>query len=48
MGLSLLEIEGSLRFTLGPQNTMSEADRVVLALGETIRELRRHTGFLNN
>jgi cysteine desulfurase len=48
MGLSLLEIEGSLRFTLGPQNTMSEADRVVLALGETIRELRRHSGFLNN
>ncbi len=48
MGLSLLEIEGSLRFTLGLQNTRSEVDRVILALGETIRELRRHSGFLNN
>jgi cysteine desulfurase len=48
MGLSLLEIEGSLRFTLGLQNTTSEVDKVVLALGETIRELRRHSGFLNN
>ncbi len=48
MGLSLLEIEGSLRFTLGLQNTMSEVNRVVLALGEIIMELRRHSGFLNN
>jgi cysteine desulfurase len=48
MGLSLLEVEGSLRFTLGLQNTTSEVDKVVLALGETIRELRRHSGFLNN
>jgi cysteine desulfurase len=48
MGLSLLEIEGSLRLTLGHQNTMYEVERVVLALEETIRELRRHSGFLNN
>jgi cysteine sulfinate desulfinase/cysteine desulfurase-like protein len=48
MGLSLLEIEGSLRFTLGLQNTMSEVNRVVLDLGEIIMELRRHSGFLNN
>lgn len=48
MGLSLLEIEGSLRLTLGHQNTMYEVERVVLALGETITELRRHSGFLNN
>ncbi len=48
MGLSLLEIEGSLRFTLGLQNTMSEVNRVVLALGEIIMELRRYSGFLNN
>jgi cysteine desulfurase len=48
MGLSLLEIEGSLRLTLGHQNTMSEVERVVLALDETICELRRHSGFPNN
>ena len=48
MGLSLLEIEGSLRLTLGHQNTMYEVERVVLALEEIIRELRRHTGFSNN
>jgi cysteine desulfurase len=48
MGLSLLEIEGSLRLTLGHQNTMYEVERVVLALEETIRLLRRHSGFLNN
>jgi cysteine desulfurase len=48
MGLSLLEIEGSLRLTLGHQNTMNEVERVVLALEEIIRELRRHSGFSNN
>ena len=48
MGLSLLEIEGSLRLTLGHQNTMYEVERVVLALEETIKELRRHSGFPNN
>lgn len=48
MGLSLLEVEGSLRFTLGLQNTMYEVERVVLALEGTIRELRRHSGFRNN
>jgi cysteine desulfurase len=48
MGLSLLEIEGSLRLTLGHQNTMYEVERVILALEETIKELRRHSGFPNN
>ena len=48
MGLSLPEIEGSLRLTLGHQNTKSEVERVVLVLGETIKELRRHSGFPNN
>lgn len=48
MGLSLLEIEGSLRLTLGHQNTMYEVERVVLALEETIRELRRHSGYLKS
>ncbi len=48
MGLSLLEIEGSLRLTLGHQNTTFEVERVVLALEETIRELRRHSGFPNS
>ena len=48
MGLSLLEIEGSLRLTLGHQNTMYEVEKVVLALEETIKELRRHSGFPNN
>jgi cysteine desulfurase len=48
MGLSLLEIEGSLRLTLGHQNTMYEVERVVLALEEIIRELRRHSGFPNS
>ena len=48
MGLSLLEIEGSLRLTLGHQNTMYEVERAVLALEETIKELRRHSGFPNN
>lgn len=45
MGLSLLEIEGSLRITLGYQNTLNEVESVVAALEETIRELRRHSGF---
>jgi cysteine desulfurase len=45
MGLSLLEIEGSLRVTLGYQNTFNEVERVVSALEETIMELRRHSGF---
>jgi len=48
MGLSLLEIEGSLRLTLGHQNTKFEVEKVVLALEEIIRELRRHSGFANN
>jgi cysteine desulfurase len=48
MGLSLLEIEGSLRLTLGHQNTTFEVERVVLALEEIIRELRRHSGFPNS
>ncbi|MGH9924288.1 MAG: cysteine desulfurase family protein [Nitrososphaeraceae archaeon] len=48
MGLSLLEIEGSLRLTLGHQNTKFEVEKVVLALEEIIRELRRHSGFSNN
>ena len=48
MGVSLLEIEGSLRLTLGHQNTMYEVERVVLSLEEIIRELRRHSGFSNN
>jgi cysteine desulfurase len=48
MGLSSLEIEGSLRLTLGHQNTMHEVETVVLALEEIIRELRRHSGFPNN
>jgi cysteine desulfurase len=48
MGLSLLEIEGSLRLTLGHQNTMYEVERVILALEEIIKELRRHSGFPNN
>jgi cysteine desulfurase len=48
MGISLLEIEGSLRLTLGHQNTMYEVERVILALEETIKELRRHSGFPNN
>jgi cysteine sulfinate desulfinase/cysteine desulfurase-like protein len=43
-----LEIEGSLRLTLGHQNTMYEVERVILALEETIKELRRHSGFPNN
>ena len=48
MGLSLLEIGGSLRLTLGHQNTKSEVERVVLVLEETIKELRRHSGFPDN
>jgi cysteine desulfurase len=48
MGLSFLEIEGSLRLTLGPQNTMYEVKRAVSTLDDTIRELRRQSGFLNN
>lgn len=48
MGLSILEIEGSLRLTLGHQNTKFEVEKVVLALEEIISELRRHSGFSNN
>lgn len=48
MGLSFLEIEGSLRLTLGPQNTIYEVKRTVAALDDTIRELRRQSGFVNN
>lgn len=45
MGLSLLEIEGSVRVTLGYQNTLNEVESVVSALEETIMDLRRHSGF---
>jgi cysteine desulfurase len=45
MGLSLLEIEGSLRITLGYQNTLKEVEYVVTVLEKTIKELRRHSGF---
>jgi cysteine desulfurase len=48
MGLSILSIEGSLRLTLGPQNTAYEVERVVEALDNTIRDLRRQSGFLND
>jgi cysteine desulfurase len=44
MGLSLPEIEGSLRITLGHQNTKFEVDRAVDVLVEIIKELRRFSG----
>jgi cysteine desulfurase len=48
MGLSFMGIEGSLRLTLGPQNTAYEVKRVVSALDDIIRELRKQSGFLKD
>jgi cysteine desulfurase len=47
MGKSFPEIEGSLRLTLGHQNTKFEVDRVVVVLEQIIKHLRRFSGFSN-
>jgi cysteine desulfurase len=45
MGFSYEEITGSLRFTLGFQNTKSEVDQTIATLAEIIRELRLLSPF---
>jgi cysteine desulfurase len=41
MGYSYDEITGSLRISIGPQNTIQEMDQFVMILSEVIKELRK-------
>jgi cysteine desulfurase len=45
MGFSYEEITGSLRFSLGMQNTKEEIERTVNALSSVVRELRELSPF---
>ena len=40
LGLPYGQAHGSLRITVGKYNTMEEAERVIEAVTETVRELR--------
>ena len=45
MGFSYEEITGSLRLSIGPQNTRQEIDRAVEAIASAIDELRKLSPF---
>jgi cysteine desulfurase len=47
MGFSYEEITGSLRLSLGMQNTSEEVDVAVAALAEIVGELRQLSPFKN-
>lgn len=47
MGFSYEEITGSLRLSVGMQNTKEEIDKAVIALGSAISELRQLSPFKN-
>ena len=45
MGFSFEEVNGSLRLSIGPQNTREEIDRAVAVLSRTVAELRAISPF---
>ena len=45
MGFSYEEITGSLRISLGMQNTKDEVDRAVAVLASVVKELRELSPF---
>ncbi len=45
LGLSYEEVTGSLRLTLGLQNTKEEIDKAIEAIDDTVKELRRLSPF---